>query len=97
MATQIGLQVEVVGCPTVCMHCWAQGIHYAAMPVDDMRYVLETVRQYCARQGYDFSGFPMHEVAAHPNVPAVLTLFRELVEAVSIQPGSSMLPSLSRA
>ena len=60
------------------MHCWAQGVHYAAMPLDDIRYALETVGQYCAHQRYDFSGFPMHEVAAHPEAPAVLALFREL-------------------
>src|SRR5579863_9239106 len=78
MATHIGVQVEVVGCPTVCMHCWAQGVRYAAMPIDDIRYVLETMRGYCDESGYEFSAFPMHEVAAHPEAPAVLTLFRDL-------------------
>jgi hypothetical protein len=35
MVAELWLQVEVVGCPTVCRHCWAQGGPYPAMPVDD--------------------------------------------------------------
>jgi hypothetical protein len=36
MVATLDLQVEVVGCPTVCRHCWAQGIPYQAMPNDDV-------------------------------------------------------------
>jgi hypothetical protein len=28
MVAEFWLQVEVVGCPTVCRHCWAQGVPY---------------------------------------------------------------------
>jgi hypothetical protein len=30
MVATLDLQVEVVGCPTVCRHCWAQGVPYPA-------------------------------------------------------------------
>ena len=40
MATQACLWVEVAGCPTICQHCWAQGVPYPAVPVGDIAYVL---------------------------------------------------------
>ena len=30
------LWMEVAGCPTVCEHCWAQGVGYGMMPLDDI-------------------------------------------------------------
>jgi hypothetical protein len=32
----ISLTVEVIGCPTMCRHCWAQGTAYSAMPLADV-------------------------------------------------------------
>lgn len=81
MSTHLNLQIEVVGCPTVCMHCWAQGAPYQAMPVDDIRWVLEQARSFCADAKFTFSSFPMHEVAAHPQAVQVLQLFQELAAA----------------
>lgn len=69
------LHVEVVGCPTVCRHCWARGAPYQAMPVDQIEAVLVGAEQACTASGLRLSPFPMHEVAAHPEVGAVLDLF----------------------
>ena len=33
------LCIEAVGYPTVCRHCWAQGVPYRAMPMEDLAWV----------------------------------------------------------
>lgn len=33
------LCIEAVGYPTVCRHCWAQGVPYRAMPMEDVAWV----------------------------------------------------------
>lgn len=81
---ELGLQVEVAGCPTICKHCWAQGVPYDAMPVEDIRWVLEEARRFCQENGMVFGSFPMHEVAAHPHAPEVMRLYRE---ALGSDPG----------
>ena len=60
------LYVEVAGCPTVCAHCWAQGVPYNAMAPGDARWVLEQAQHFCKQHGLALEAFPMHEVAAHP-------------------------------
>jgi hypothetical protein len=75
MKKQVYVCVEVAGCPTICQHCWAQGVPYPAMPVSDVAYVLEQASAACAAAGRSFTAFPMHEVAAHPHAPEVLRLF----------------------
>jgi hypothetical protein len=69
MGTALWLQVEVVGCPTVCRHCWAQGVPYPAMPVDKVAWVLEQTHRFCDDHGLGFGAYPMHELAAHPQAP----------------------------
>ncbi len=64
MVTDLCLQVEVVGCPTVCRHCWAQGAPYQAMPVDKVAWVLEQAHRFCDDHGLGFGAYPMHELAA---------------------------------
>ena len=73
---ELGLQIEAAGCPTICKHCWAQGIPYAVMPVNEMDWLLEQAGEFCAENGMKLSAFPMHEIAAHPDAPEVLRLFR---------------------
>jgi hypothetical protein len=75
MAVKLWLQVEVVGCPTVCRHCWAQGVPYPVMPVDDVAWVLGQAHRFCDDRGLGFGAYPMHELAAHPQAPEVLGLF----------------------
>jgi hypothetical protein len=69
MVAELWLQVEVVGCPTVCRHCWAQGIPYPVMPVDDIAWVLEQTHRFCDDHRLGFGAYPMHELAAHPQAP----------------------------
>jgi hypothetical protein len=57
MVAMLDLQVEVVGCPTVCHHCWAQDIPYRAMPVDDVAWVLEQTRRFCETHGLGFGAY----------------------------------------
>ena len=86
MAATLCLQVEVVGCPTVCRHCWAQGVAYPAMPVDDVAWVLEQAHRFCDDHGLGFGAYPMHEVAAHPQAAEILRLFAEHVGAAEFEP-----------
>lgn len=72
------MTVEVTGCPTVCQHCWAMGRGYQAMPLEDISWVLHEVRRFCEAHAFAYGGFPMHEVAAHPQVVQVLRLFDEI-------------------
>lgn len=39
-ALTLHMTVEVMGCPTVCQHCWAMGRGYRAMPLEDITWVL---------------------------------------------------------
>ena len=77
MVAQVYMCVEVAGCPTICQHCWAQGVPYPAMPLADITYILEQASAAYAAMGKTFSAFPMHEVAAHPEVSTVLRLFNQ--------------------
>jgi hypothetical protein len=86
MVATLDLQVEVVGCPTVCRHCWAQGIPYPAMPVDDIAWVLEQAHRFCDDHGLGFGAYPMHELAAHPQAAEVLQRFADHVGAAQFEP-----------
>jgi hypothetical protein len=74
-ATSLNLMVEAVGCPTVCRHCWAQGVPYPAMPLADVAWLLGDLHEFAAAEGLAFSAYPMHEVAAHPQAGEVLRRF----------------------
>jgi hypothetical protein len=86
MVARLDLQVEVVGCPTVCRHCWAQGIPYPAMPVDDVAWVLEQTHRFCDTHGLSFGAYPMHELAAHPQAVELLRLFADHAGAAEFEP-----------
>jgi hypothetical protein len=48
MVAPVYVCIEVAGCPTVCQHCWAQGVPYPAMPFalrPDWEEVLATCRE----------------------------------------------------
>lgn len=77
MSAEVHFTVEVEGCPTVCTHCWAQGGAYRTMPIEDVRFVLEQARRYCAEKDLSLSAFPMHEVAAHPQAVEIFHLFHQ--------------------
>jgi hypothetical protein len=89
MAAKLWLQVEVVGCPTVCRHCWAQGSPYPAMPVADVVWVLEQAHRFCDDRGIGFGAYPMHELAAHPRAAELLRLFADHVGAAEFEPLST--------
>ena len=75
---KLHMTVEVMGCPTVCQHCWAMGRGYQAMPLEDISWVLHEVRRFCEAHGFAYGGFPMHEVDAHPQAAQVLRLFHDI-------------------
>jgi hypothetical protein len=89
MVTELWLQVEVVGCPTVCRHCWAQGVPYPVMPVADVAWVLEQAQRFCDDHGLGFGAYPMHELAAHPQAVELLGLFADHVGAAEFEPLST--------
>ena len=74
-ATTLYLCIEAVGCPTVCRHCWAQGVGYGAMPLADIEWALEGTRRFCDARGLAFDSYPMHEMAAHPDAGRLFGLF----------------------
>ena len=76
----LSISVEVAGCQTVCQHCWAMGRAYQAMPTEEISWVLHEVRRFCTTHQLTFSGYPMHEVLAHPQTGEVLVLFQHLWE-----------------
>jgi hypothetical protein len=89
MAATLSLQVEMVGCSTVCRHCWAQGIPYPAMPVEDVAWVLEQAHRFCDDHGLGFGAYPMHELAAHPQAAELLQVFADHVGAAEFEPLST--------
>lgn len=72
------MHVEVMGCPTICQHCWAVGRPYQAMPLEEISWVLREVRRFCDANNLTVDGYPMHEVAAHPQAAQIMTLFHDL-------------------
>ena len=89
MVATLELQVEVVGCPTVCRHCWAQGVPYPAMPVEDVAWVLEQAHRFCDAHRLGFGAYPMHELTAHPQAVELLRLFADHVGAAEFEPLST--------
>jgi hypothetical protein len=83
------LYVEVAGCPTTCMHCWAQGRRYPTMPLADVARVVAESHRFCERNGLSFDAYPMHEVAAHPDAAEVMRLFRAHVAPTLFEPLST--------
>jgi hypothetical protein len=67
--------VEVSGCPTTCMHCWALGGDYGAMPLEDAAFVLDELARFCSERELRYSAYPMHEVTAHPAAAEMIRLF----------------------
>ena len=86
MVATLELQVEVVGCPTVCRHCWAQGVPYPAMPVADVAWVLEEAHRFCDDHRLGFGAYPMHELAAHPQAVELLRPFADHGDAAEFEP-----------
>jgi len=74
---ELGMTVEVMGCPTTCRHCWAVGRSYQAMPLEEVRWVLREVHRFCSAHELSLRGYPMHEVAAHPQAAQIIRLFHE--------------------
>ena len=109
MVATLELQVEVVGCPTVCRHCWAQGVPYPAMPVADVAWVLEEAHRFCDDHRLGFGAYPMHELAAHPQAVELLRLFADLgafaetclaiqrVHAVGLRAGANVFLTTANA
>jgi hypothetical protein len=95
MVAQVYVCVEVAGCPTICHHCWAQGVPYPAMPLTDIEYVLEQASAACAAVGLSFAASPTHEVAAHPAASAVLRFFARYPGTPSIGESGPMFEPLS--
>jgi hypothetical protein len=86
MVAKLSLQLEVVGCPTACRHCWAQGTAYPAMPVDDVAWVLEQAHRFCQAHRLEFGAYPMHEAAAHPQAAEIMRLVADYVGPAEFDP-----------
>jgi hypothetical protein len=71
----VDLIVEVMGCPTICHHCWVLGTPYPAMAGSEVEWTLDSVHGWCDQSGIRFGAFPMHEVAAHPQAAELIRLF----------------------
>ena len=78
MPKTLSLTIEVSGCPTTCMHCWANGGAYPSMPLADIEWVLEQSRGFCENYGLKFVSYPLHEMLAHFSAAQILPLFAAL-------------------
>lgn len=74
----IEMHLEVMGCPTTCQHCSVVGRSYSAMPLAEIAWVLAEVRRFCEAHALTVGGYPMHEVAAHPQAAAIMRLIHNL-------------------
>ena len=72
---RVYVMVEVSGCPTTCMHCWALGRNYRPMPIEDAALFLGELSSFCSERGLGYATYPMHEVTAHPDAPDMIRLF----------------------
>jgi|SRR5215469_15155403 len=61
------------------------GREYQTMSPGGHLRVLHEVRRFCVAHALAYDGYPMHEVAAHPQAGHVLRLFREIWQ-VDFQP-----------
>jgi hypothetical protein len=89
-AALLYLCMEVAGCPTVCRHCWAQGVGYGAMPLADIEWVLEGAHRFCDSRSLAFDAYPMHELAAHPDAARLFGLFNR--HSASVRGGTMFEP-----
>lgn len=94
--TELGMFIEVMGCPTTCQHCWAVGRLYQAMPLEEVAWVLREVRRYCDAHDLTVGGYPMHEVAAHPQASQVMRLFHDLWKVVENPVPTTGVPLATR-
>lgn len=78
MLKSLNLTIEVAGCPTSCMHCWARGRPYESMPLEDIAWILKQAEHFCTAENLSLDAFPMHEVLAHPEAGQVLSLFHAI-------------------
>jgi hypothetical protein len=76
----VALAVEVAGCPTICMHCWAQGTRYGSMAIEDVRWLVDQLHDFAAESGTAVRPYPMHEVLAHLDAAEILRLFSSFPE-----------------
>jgi hypothetical protein len=65
------------------------------MPLAEIAWVLEQAHTACVAAGMDFSAYPFHEVAAHPEASAVLRLFSAFPGDRSVDGGRPMFEPLS--
>jgi hypothetical protein len=78
MKKRLFLCMEVSGCPTTCMHCWANGGAYPAMPLSDVAWVLELGQRFCESRDLSFDPSLLHEMLAHPDIAGILPLVTAL-------------------
>lgn len=80
------INVEVSGCLSACMHCWAQGHPYPPTKLDDIEWVLEEGARFCQAEGLRFMPFPMHEVLTHPDALKLIRLFSSYADQQMFDP-----------
>ena len=80
MPEQLHFIMEVAGCPTICMHCWAQGARYKTVPIEDIISSVTDISGFCEKAGLAFYPYPMHEVLAHPDAGQILSSFKPYVQ-----------------
>jgi hypothetical protein len=59
------------------------------MPLADVAWVLEQSHRSCDHRGLGFGAYPMHELAAHPQVAELLGLFADHVGTAEFEPLST--------
>ena len=63
---QIYLAINAAGCYTACVHCWANGGRYKNMPFSEIKFVVNSFKDYFENNEYKVGFGIMHELLAHP-------------------------------
>lgn len=45
--------MNISGCTTTCMHCWAQGRFYDFLPIEDIKWVQEGIENFSNENGFE--------------------------------------------
>lgn len=80
---EVWFDIQISGCPTACMHCYANGGYKSYMPFEDSKWVFDNAVDYFEKNNIKFSPNLFHEMYAHPDIakiqPMVNKLGREIL------------------
>jgi hypothetical protein len=68
---EVWFDIQISGCPTACMHCYANGGYKSFMPFEDFKWVFDNAVDYFEKNNMKFSPNLFHEMYAHPDIAKI--------------------------